>query len=85
MAFRARFTFWSSIEGTVPRVLVMEIVPIMLILALTAALTIRAGPALDFTDAAVHSIANPSIYSEAVERATPQRSWQDKTLQGSGE
>jgi multicomponent K+:H+ antiporter subunit D len=78
-------TFWSSIEGTVPPVLVMEIVPIMLILALTAALTIRAGPALDFMDAAVHAIANPSIYSEAVERAAPQPPWRDKTLQGSGE
>ncbi len=36
-------TFWASIEGTVPRVLVIEIAPIMLLLALTLAMTCRPG------------------------------------------
>ncbi len=63
-------TFWSSLEGTVPRVLVMEVVPVMLILALTAALTIKAGPALAFTEATIRAIA-PGAYSQAVGRAVP--------------
>ena len=78
-------TFWGSIEGTVPRVLVMEIVPVMLILALTATLTIKAGPALAYADATVRSIIKPDIYSQGVEKAVPLRSWRDRPSQDKGE
>ncbi len=73
-------TFWSSIEGTVPRVLVLEIVPIMLILAITATLAVKAGPALAYTDATVRAIADPQVYIEAVKRVVPRQSWRDHTL-----
>lgn len=71
-------TFWSSIEGTVPRVLVIEIVPIMLILAATATLTVRAGPALAYADATVRSIVDPKFYIEAVDRVVPLQSWRNR-------
>ncbi len=43
-------TFWGSIEGAVPRVLVVELIPVMLLLSLTLALTILAGPAMTLMD-----------------------------------
>ncbi|CAD7038261.1 monovalent cation/H+ antiporter subunit D [Pseudorhizobium endolithicum] len=70
-------TFWSSIEGTVPRVLVMEIVPVMLILAVTAALAVKAGPALAYMEATIRTIEKPSLYSGAVRQVVPVPSWRD--------
>ena len=70
-------TFWSSIEGTVPRVLVMEIVPVMLILAVTAALTVKAGPALAYMEATIRGAEKPSLYSGAVRQVVPIPSWRD--------
>ncbi len=37
------YTFWTSLEGMVPRVLVIEIVPVLFLLALTLVLTIQAA------------------------------------------
>ncbi|PZU88325.1 MAG: monovalent cation/H+ antiporter subunit D [Shinella sp.] len=62
-------TFWTSIEGTVPRVLVIEIVPVMFLLALTLALTVRAGPAMQYMDTTIRTLSNPSIYIDAVTNA----------------
>jgi len=59
-------TFWSSIEGTVPRVLVIEIVPVMFLLALTLVLTVRAEPAMQYMDATIRTLSNPTIYIDAV-------------------
>lgn len=70
-------TFWSSIEGTVPRVLVIEIVPVMLILALTAALTVKAGPALAFMEATIRGVTGPQAYIGAVDKTVPLPSWRD--------
>ncbi len=64
-------TFWSSIEGTVPRVLVIEIVPVMFLLALTLALTVRAGPAMQYMDTTIRTLSKPSIYIHAVNNALP--------------
>lgn len=63
-------TFWSSIEGTVPRVLVIEIVPVMFLLGLTLVLTVQAGPAMQYMDTTIRTLANPSIYIDAVKNAT---------------
>jgi multicomponent K+:H+ antiporter subunit D len=62
-------TFWSSIEGTVPRVLVIEIVPVMFLLALTLALTVQAGPAMQYMDTTIRTLANPKVYIDAVRDA----------------
>jgi len=64
-------TFWSSIEGTVPRVLVIEIVPVMFLLALTLALTVQAGPAMRYMDTTIRTLSKPSIYIDAVNNALP--------------
>jgi multicomponent K+:H+ antiporter subunit D len=64
-------TFWSSIEGMVPRVLVIEIVPVMFLLALTLALTVRAGPAMQYMDTTIRTLSKPSIYIDAVNNALP--------------
>ncbi|KAA3518308.1 monovalent cation/H+ antiporter subunit D [Agrobacterium vitis] len=63
-------TFWSSIEGTVPRVLVIEIVPVMFLLALTLALTIQAGPAMHYMDTTIRALSKPANYIDAVRNAT---------------
>jgi len=62
-------TFWSSIEGTVPRVLVIEIVPVMGLLALTLALTIWAGPVKQYMDATIRTLSDPNVYVDAVRNA----------------
>jgi len=63
-------TFWGSIEGAVPRVLVVELVPVMMLLALTLVLTVQAGPAMTYMDTTIRTLANPSLYVDAVRDAT---------------
>jgi multicomponent K+:H+ antiporter subunit D len=70
-------TFWSSLEITIPRVLVVEVVPIMLLLAMLATLTVNAGPALAFMEAAVNSVSRPVTYLENVTGETPRPLWRD--------
>jgi multicomponent K+:H+ antiporter subunit D len=59
-------TFWASMEGTVPRVLVMEMAPVMLLIALTLTLTIKAGPAMTYMEETVRNLQQPAIYIDAV-------------------
>lgn len=61
--------FWTSIEGTVPRVLVIELVPVMFLLSLTLALTLQAGPAMRYMDTTIRTLSNPTIYIDAVRNA----------------
>jgi multicomponent K+:H+ antiporter subunit D len=74
-------TFWSSIEVTVPRVLVVEVVPILLLLAMLAALTVKAGPALAFMEAAVSSASRPAAYLDRVMEEEPVPLWRDQNPQ----
>ncbi|QGG89325.1 monovalent cation/H+ antiporter subunit D [Agrobacterium sp. MA01] len=60
-------TFWGSIEGAVPRVLVVELVPVML--SLTLGLTVKAGPAMTYMDTTIRTLSNPSAYVDAVRNA----------------
>ena len=62
-------TFWSSLEGTVPRVLVIEIVPVMGLLALTLALTVWAGPVMQYMDSTIRTLSDPNVYVDAVRNA----------------
>ncbi|MGI2034701.1 monovalent cation/H+ antiporter subunit D [Rhizobium panacihumi] len=71
-------TFWSSIEGTVPRVLVIEIVPVMFLLSLTLALTVQAGPAMQYMDTTIRTLANPSIYIDTVKNAIVIEGYKDR-------
>lgn len=63
-------TFWTSIEGTVPRVLVIEIVPVLFLLAITLGLTLQAGPAMQYMDTTIRNLSNPKAYIETVRGAT---------------
>ncbi|MBB4351284.1 MULTISPECIES: monovalent cation/H+ antiporter subunit D [Rhizobiaceae] len=63
-------TFWTSLEGVVPRVLVIEIVPVMFLLALTLFLTVQANSAMQYMDTTIRTLSNPSLYIDAVRNAT---------------
>jgi multicomponent K+:H+ antiporter subunit D len=75
-------TFWSSIEGTVPRVLVIEIVPVMFLLSLTLVLTVQAGPAMQYMDTTIRTLASPENYINAVRNATVLKGVADSHGQG---
>jgi multicomponent K+:H+ antiporter subunit D len=78
-------TFWSSLEGTVPRVLVIELVPVMFLLALTMVLTIQAGPAMRYMDTTIRTLSQPSIYIDAVRSAARVEGWSKPADAGTGE
>jgi len=78
-------TFWSSLEVTVPRVLVVEVAPILLLLAMLAALTVNAGPALAFMEAAVSSASKPTAYRDKVLNEAPLPLWRDVEPQLEGD
>src|SRR5215217_2691990 len=52
-------TFWNSIEGTIPRVYLIEITPVLVLLAACVFLSIQAGPAMRFMDATAKFLAEP--------------------------
>lgn len=68
-------TFWGSLEGTVPRVLVVEVVPVMFLLSLTLLLTIEAGPVMRYMDTTIRTLANPAAYIDAVRNAVVIEGW----------
>lgn len=59
-------TFWASIEGTVPRVLVIEVAPVLILLTMTLALTAGAGPVMRYMDDTTAMLADPRNYINAV-------------------
>ncbi len=59
-------TFWASLEGNVPRVLVREVAPVAGLLGLCLALTIAAGPVMRYMDATARSLHNPRDYITSV-------------------
>jgi multicomponent K+:H+ antiporter subunit D len=68
-------TFWAPLEDIVPRVLVVEIAPIVALLAVCLALTIKGGAMIDYTDAAARSLHDTSSYINGVlQSATPKGS-----------
>ncbi|KQU65858.1 cation:proton antiporter [Aminobacter sp. DSM 101952] len=59
-------TFWAPLEVIVPRVLVVEIVPIILLIGLCFLLTIQAGAVMRYTDDAAQALHEPRSYIEGV-------------------
>lgn len=59
-------TFWSSLEGTVPRVFVIEIAPIMLLIGLTLAMTVQAGPIMRYMQETARILDLPESYIQGV-------------------
>ncbi|TWH33527.1 MULTISPECIES: monovalent cation/H+ antiporter subunit D [unclassified Aminobacter] len=59
-------TFWAPVDVVIPRVQLMEIIPIGVLLALTLALTVQAGPIMRFMQATADNLHDPRIYIESV-------------------
>ena len=64
-------TFWAPIDGTTPRVVVMEIAPVTFLLALCLAMSIFGGRMLRYTDAAALSLHTPTGYISNVLSTPP--------------
>lgn len=54
--------FWAPIDATVPRVLVVEIVPPIFLLLLTLALTLQGGPVMQYMEKTARSVHAPAQY-----------------------
>ncbi len=60
-------TFWApSVDTPLPRVLLIEIVPIAALLCVTLILTIQAGPVMRFMEATATNLHTPQPYIEGV-------------------
>ncbi|MDW5314655.1 monovalent cation/H+ antiporter subunit D [Rhizobium sp. PL01] len=55
-------TFWTSIEGTIPRVFLIEITPVLLLLAACVFLSFQAGPVMRYMDATAKALGEPQNY-----------------------
>ena len=66
-------TFWAPpVDTTLPRVLLIEIVPIAALLCITLVLTIPAGPVMHFMEATAKNLHAPQPYIEGVMKTPPQ-------------
>jgi multicomponent K+:H+ antiporter subunit D len=59
-------SFWLPLEGTVPRVRVMEMAPVFCLLLLCILLTVQAGPVVRFIDATAQGLHAPAGYIGSV-------------------
>jgi multicomponent K+:H+ antiporter subunit D len=59
-------TFWAPLEVIIPRVLVVEVAPIVMLLALCLGLTIGGRVVIDYTEATARSLHNPASYIQSV-------------------
>jgi multicomponent K+:H+ antiporter subunit D len=58
--------FWAPLETIVPRVLVVEVAPIVALLALCLLLAVEGGSVIGYTDAAARGLHDPSSYIQGV-------------------
>jgi multicomponent K+:H+ antiporter subunit D len=58
--------FWASQDRLVPRVRVIEMAPVVLLLVLSAALTVKAGSALRYMNDAAQALHEPRGYLDSV-------------------
>jgi len=63
--------FWAPVDAVVPRVLLIEILPVGLLLAATVALTVQAGPVMRFMEATAEGLHQPWSYVEKVMSQPP--------------
>ena len=65
-------TFWAN-EDDVPKVMALEIAPIIGLLALTVLLTVEAQPVIRYMDNTARALNRPEIYTNGVLQASRQR------------
>ena len=58
--------FWNSGEIVTPQLHLIEAAPVAVLLLLSAALAVGAGPAADYLGLAGHSLSSPQTYIDAV-------------------
>lgn len=58
-------TFWAS-DGTVPKVLALEIAPVLLLIGMTLLLTVRAQDTIRYMEATSRALVVPSVYVDGV-------------------
>ena len=58
--------FWAQSAVSVPRVRVVEIAPVVLLLALCAVLTVQAGESMRYLNAAAQTLHEPAAYIDGV-------------------
>jgi len=63
--------FWAPQERAAPRLRLIETVPIAVLLALCAVLTVRAEPVMRYVSYTAQALHQPAAYIDAVLRATP--------------
>ena len=67
-------TFWAPLEVIIPRVLVVEVAPVILLIALCLALTVQGGPMIRYTEAAARALHGPASYIGSVLEQVPENS-----------
>ncbi|OYD82813.1 monovalent cation/H+ antiporter subunit D [Azospirillum brasilense] len=58
--------FWASPAGELPRVRLVELAPVMMLLALSVALTVQAGPVMRYMEDTARSLHGPQRYVQGV-------------------
>jgi len=66
-------TFWARSDTVVPRVLVIELVPIITLLAFCLVLTVKGGQMIGYTDATARSLHDSASYIRGVLGADARR------------
>ncbi|HEY6631873.1 MAG TPA: monovalent cation/H+ antiporter subunit D [Rhizobiaceae bacterium] len=59
-------TFWAPLQPVLPRVLVVEVAPILVLIGLCLAMTVGAGTIVSYTDATARSLHDPASYIRGV-------------------
>lgn len=70
--------FWIPLERAVPRVRLIEMVPVGALLFACATLAVQAGPAMNYMQAAARSVHEPGVYIHSVLAAPDDQSPQGK-------
>jgi multicomponent K+:H+ antiporter subunit D len=59
-------TFWVPAEDEVPKVLLIEIAPVIALLAVTVGITVEAGPVMRYMQATAEALHRPEVYVRGV-------------------
>jgi multicomponent K+:H+ antiporter subunit D len=64
-------TFWAAEEEEMPTVPLIELAPVVLLLALTVAMTVKAGPVMRYMEATASALNHPHVYVRGVLGSAP--------------
>ena len=70
-------TFWASDKDEMPAVPLIEIAPVVLLLALTVAMAVKAGPVMRYMEATASALDHPHVYVRGVLGAAPAEPGED--------